>query len=340
MKTYVIFGGTGFIGGHLTRHLLHKNKDAVVYLADIKPVNFALWGSSSPGYADNGQLKFLSIDVRNPIDHAGLPQHADLVINLAAIHREPGHQPREYFETNLLGAENVCTWATNIDCKSVIFTSSIAPYGPSDEEKDEDSLPVPMTPYGASKLVAEKIHIAWQRGETDRRLVIVRPGVIFGPGEGGNVTRLVKAMLGHYFFYMGNRQTRKAGGYIKELCHALDWELERLEKSGGRFSLFNFTMNPPPSVGEYVNAICKVAGVRRIVPSIPYPILLSVAYLLELVAKPLKISHPFSPVRIRKLVRSNNIRPSHLLHYGYHYQFSLEEALQDWKQEQPRDWMC
>ena len=44
-----------------------------------------------------------------------------------------------------------------------------------------------------------------------RKLLIVRPGVVFGPGEGGNVSRLIKAVIKRYFIYIGNRKTRKAG---------------------------------------------------------------------------------------------------------------------------------
>ena len=112
-----------------------------------------------------------------------MPNQTDLAVNLAAIHREPGHQDYEYFETNLKGAENVCSWADQVGCNKIIFTSSIAPYGPAEEPKDEQSLTVPVTAYGSSKLAAEKIHIAWQHKDIEgRQLVIVRPGVVFGPG--------------------------------------------------------------------------------------------------------------------------------------------------------------
>ena len=102
----------------------------------------------------------------------------------AAVHREPGHEGHEYYQTNLLGAENVCDWADKVNCQKIIFSSSIAPYGPSEDERNESSLPVPTTAYGGSKLAAEKIHQIWQAKDFDKRqLVIVRPGVVFGPGE-------------------------------------------------------------------------------------------------------------------------------------------------------------
>lgn len=280
----------------------------------------------------------VSGDVRRPVTWRP-DESVSLIANFAAVHREPGHEGHEYYETNLLGAENICDWAVKVGCNQLIFTSSISPYGPSEEEKDESSLPVPATAYGGSKLVAENIHRTWQAADVERRhLVIVRPGVVFGPGEGGNVSRLIRAVLHGYFFYMGNRDTRKAGTYVKELCLAMIWALDRQKQSGERVTLFNMSMNPGPSISEYVDAVCKVAGVRRFVPSVPYFALLLVSALIEIVARPLGIIHPFSPVRIRKLVRSNNILPRHLESYHYPYKYTLETAFKDWKDSCPEEW--
>jgi len=77
-------------------------------------------------------------------------------------------------------------------------------------EKDERSLPVPETPYGGSKLVAENIHMAWQRGGGDRRLVIVRPGVYSDRGRGRERNAFGEGSPESIFFLLGNRHTRKA----------------------------------------------------------------------------------------------------------------------------------
>lgn len=330
MRTCVIFGGTGFIGSHLALYLVNKGLVQHVILADIRPLR-------EDFEFDSNKISYVRLDVRDSIDSWDLPTDVDLIANFAAVHREPGHELHEYYETNLPGADNVCNWAEKVGCKSIIFTSSIAPYGPSEEEKTEYSIPTPISAYGGSKLAAEKIHQAWQRADPTRRLVIVRPGVVFGPGEGGNVTRLVKATLKRYFFYMGNRNTRKSGGYVKELVNTMWWALsEKTSVYGGVF-LYNFTMQPP-SVEEYVNATCKVAGVKRYIPSIPYKLLLLCSYLIEAIAKPLGISTPISPVRIRKLVRSNNIQPHVLTREKYIAIYTLESAFADWKKDRPKDW--
>lgn len=334
----VVFGGAGFVGTFFAQYLLSENKVNKVYLFDHNPLECKTSIFRIRLVESDSRLITILGDVRQTIDW--IPdENVTLIANFAAIHREPGHENPEYYETNLLGAENVCAWAEKVKCDRVIFTSSISPYGPSEEVKDERSLPVPATAYGGSKLAAEKIHQIWQaRDDAKRRLVIVRPGVVFGPGEGGNVSRLIKAVLHRYFFYMGNRNTRKAGVYVKELCNAMWWVLQQQEAKDEHVSLFNMSMNPGPSIEEYVETVCKVAGVKRTVPAVPYPLLLTAAYAIDVIAKPLGLSHPFSPVRIRKLVRSNNILPTYLVENGYPYQYTLESAFADWKQSCPEEW--
>jgi nucleoside-diphosphate-sugar epimerase len=137
---------------------------------------------------------------------------------------------------------------------------------------------------------------------------------------------------------MGNKDTRKAGIYVKELCNAILWVLESQIKSKSGVEIFNMTMNPGPSIEEYVKSICKAANINRNVITIPFPILLFVSKILDLAANILGIKNKFSPVRIRKLVRSNNILPTRLVEVGYKYDFSLDTALEDWKNECPHEW--
>lgn len=329
-NTCVIFGGTGFIGSHLTKYLLSHDLVGQVVLADIRPIredfNF-----------DPERVSYVEIDVRKPVSEWKLPVSPDLIANFAAVHREPGHELHEYYETNLPGAENVCAWAEQVGCSNIIFTSSIAPYGPTETVKTEASIPTPNSPYGGSKLAAEKIHIGWQRAKVGRKLVIVRPGVVFGPGERGNVTRLVQATLRRYFLYMGNKGTRKAGGYVKELVNTMPWALSRIAEEGGVF-LYNFTVPVAPSVEDYVNTVFKVTGKNLFVPSVPFKLLLAISYVVDAFAKPFGVNQPISPVRVRKLIRSTNIEPDVLRREGYQYQYTLDTAMADWHRDRADEW--
>lgn len=338
MRRAVIFGGSGFIGSHFSNYLINECGFDRVYLCDLVGPDYSRFGANVEALGKSGKVQFIKSDVRNLID-LEVDEPVSLIVNFAAIHREPGHEPGEYYETNLKGAENVCAWANFVNCDQIIFTSSIAPYGIAQEATTEESLPVPFTPYGGSKLAAEKIHLAWQAGDKiNRKLVIVRPGVVFGPGEGGNVTRLVKAVLGRYFFYMGNKHTNKAGTYVKELSNAVWWVLnERSEKDGG-VSLFNMSLSSGPTIEEYVNTICEVASVKRRVPAVPYFLMYAASLVVAPIAKLLGINQPIDPVHIKKLRKSNNVIPKYLSDNGYKYRYSFKEAMVDWRESQPDDW--
>ncbi len=320
-KNILITGSSGFIASYLIKKLNQSNE---IFGLDLKK-------------SKNTQLIF---DIRKDLDEAKFQKKIDLIINLAAIHREPGHDSNEYFETNILGAENITKFAEKVGCHKIIFTSSISPYGIEDKLKDEDAVPCPNTPYGSSKLAAEKIHIAWQnRGLKKRILTIVRPGVVFGKDEGGNMSRLVKLIHKNFFFYMGNKDTRKAGVYVKELINQILWVHEKQVKNKlPKITLFNSTMWPNPSISDYVNNVKKVAGINRFVPSVPYWFLMSFGFAFEFLFKVIGKQNPFSLVRLRKLIRPNLVKPSFLLKNKYKPIYTLSSALEDWKKEDPGVW--
>lgn len=341
-QSAILFGGNGFIGSHFAAYLLDKNIVSKVTITDVGTIKPDTWPKSLQLRFAAGDIDYVKIDVRQPIasqpDASKLPTNPDLIVNLAAVHKEPGHKAEEYFLTNLPGAENVCAWADKVDCKYLVFTSSIATYGGDSSTKDENSLTMPNSPYGVSKLTAEKIHIAWQRVKAGRKLLIVRPGVIFGAGEKGNVTRMVKAVLGHYFFFSGNKAVRKAGGYVKELCRSMIFMMNWQQEHNESVTLFNFTMNPAPSVGEYAIGIAKVAGVKRSTPNVPYRLLLLGSYLVHGINTVLGRKQSISPTTVRKVLKYNNIAPKFLEDLGYQYEYTLEQGLADWYKEAPQDW--
>jgi len=337
-KSIVIFGGTGFIGTFFANYLLNNNICKNIYLIDKEEI-----GSKNSNYRKtsiiNNRIKFYNVDICNLDLLLDLNIYeVDLIVNFAAVHREPGHLEYEYFETNLLGAENVCKFAEKINCNEIIFSSSISPYGVSKDIRSESNIPVPNTSYGSSKLVAEKIHQIWRANNLERILTIIRPGVVFGPGECGNVSRLIHSVINYYFVYVGNKNIRKAGIYVKELCSALWWIHSYNVKNYDKNELFNITMYPSPSIKEYVNTIKKVANIRSYSFSINYKFLFYVFTSLEFLTILMNINNFFSPVRLKKLVRSNEISSIKLIETGYIFKYDLLSAFEDWKRECPEEW--
>ena len=74
-------------------------------------------------------ITYLKQDVRTPPQTWALPEKVDLIANFAAIHREPGHEDDECYQTNLLGAENVCAWAERVGYNNIIFQVLFLPTG-------------------------------------------------------------------------------------------------------------------------------------------------------------------------------------------------------------------
>ena len=81
----------------------------------------------------------------------------------------------------------------NKDIKTIIFTSSVAIYGFAPPNTDEGGEANYFNDYGRTKWLAEQAYSKWYSEDTEnRRLIIIRPTVIFGEGNRGNVYNLLK----------------------------------------------------------------------------------------------------------------------------------------------------
>lgn len=310
---YFITGGSGFIGTHLTNLLKERFPHCHIYNLDIVE------------NSQEGKVTYIYCDVRKPIHLEEVTvTEDDVIFNFAAVHRTPGHSDHEYFETNILGAENVTAFAEKYGIRRIVFTSSIAPYGAAENLKEEITVPTPNTPYGISKLVAEKIHTIWQaKNSSERQLTIVRPGVVFGKGENGNFTRLYWGLPGRKFMYPGRKDTVKACIYVKELVCFMLYRLEHHEQG---VELYNCTFEPAYTIEQIVATMNKVTGLNRTAPLIPAWILMPAAAVIGCLGAPMGIC----PARVRKLMVSTNICGKKLADSGYHFHYTFEEAIADW----------
>lgn len=321
---YIIFGGSGFIG----THLIHMLKENIKPLDKIYDLDIVMPGEEGvvPGIVEkNDGVEYIRLDVRKPIEFDFNPTKDDIIFNLAAVHRTPGHPDHEYFETNICGAENVTTFAEKHGINKILFTSSIAPYGAAEEMKEETTLPTPNTPYGISKLVSEKIHQIWQVKDEKRELTIVRPGIVYGKGEHGNMTRLYKGMKGHYFMYTGRKDTIKACIYVKELV--LFFKYRMMDNSFPGTDIYNCTFEPAFNIEQICETIQKATNMKRFIPLIPGGLLMTAATILGPIGGKKVGIHP---ARVKKLMVSTNICGKKLAGCGYKFHYSFEDTYRDW----------
>lgn len=311
-----VVGGSGFIGTHLIKALLSNNTKRI-YVFDIE----------EPKLSDD-RIEWIRWDIRNshPVDErfAGI----SIVYNLAAVHRTPGHSDHEYYDTNVGGALNVTAFCEHHGIQSVVFTSSIAVYGVTENPLDETSETSPSSAYGKSKLLAEEIHKTWCKAVAERSLVIVRPGVIFGSGENGNFSRLGNALSKRSFVFPGTKSVVKSCGYVKELVRTMDFFLSQNRK----IVLYNFSFAERLTIEEICSGMCAVARYKPVKYMLPGKIICAVGEIFSLLEKA-GLRTGINSERVKKLMSSTNIVPDVLVIEGYRYKFSFIEAIQDWYEE-------
>lgn len=313
-RSVLILGGAGFIGTHLARQLRESGLCERIISLDIQrpqhPVPRVIYNTH---------------DVRQPI-HRTIDGHFDIVFNLAAIHRTPGHLDWEYYDTNVAGALNCVAFCERNDIDQIFFTSSISVYGPSEAPLDETSPLNPNSAYGRSKMLAEQIQREWlERSPQDRQLRIVRPAVVFGQGENGNYTLLAKMLKRGIFAFPGRKDTLKAGGYVKELVRTMLFALARREA----FYLYNFADRRIPTIHEICAAFAEFDGFRPPLGVVPKPALDAAAGIFELLNS-IGFRNPMDKSRVAKLTNSTNIVPRRLILDDYPFVYSLQSAIGDW----------
>ncbi len=304
---------------------LRQDRFERYYVCDIRPLEGT--------YPDS--VRFVELDVRKPIDFdpGVVDKGRSWVFNLAAIHREPGHEYHEYFDTNIPGSEHVNAFAERTGIENILFTSSIAPYGRSLEPRTERSPLYPETAYGISKALAEKIHQRWLAASPSRRLIIVRPSVIFGPRDPGNVYRMVKALKKGSFVLPDGGRIVKAYGYVYGLVESMMFTMAKTE----RLIIYNYAENPLLTLREMTAVVKDKFGYTRPVISLPTWILAVLARVLQGVSALTGKKSDIHPTRVRKAGFPTHIVPSYLIEAGFPFRYEFRQALDHWESVSPED---
>ncbi len=325
-KTAIIFGGSGYIGRNMLSFFLREKVFSKYIICDINKLE---------GSHGEGNVKFIKTDIRRPINLSveELDTQNSWIFNFAAIHREPGHQYKEYFDTNIPGAENINDFARKIGVKNLFFTSSIAPYGKSLDQRTEKSVLYPETAYGISKALAEKIHQQWLSEEPSRRLIIVRPSVIYGPKDPGNVYRMIKALKKGTFVLPDGGRVVKSYGYVYGLVESMLFTLNQKD----RLIIYNYAENPVIPLNEMVTVVKKELNISKPTLKVPVGILAIIAGVFQIGFKLIGKKSDIHPVRVRKAGFPTNIKPQYLIDNGFEFKYGFEKSLVHWMEQSPED---
>jgi len=329
-KVAIVFGGDGYIGRNLVLRLTKDSVFDYLIIADIKK------SKASEVCYQKGNVEHVLCDVRQPITQIPLadydPNHS-WIFNFAAVHREPGHDFQEYFDTNIPGAINVTDFAQNTGIKNIFFTSSIAPYGKSENQRTESSNLYPETAYGISKALAEQIHQMWVASDKSKRLIIVRPSVIFGPKDPGNVYRMICSLKKGTFVLPNGGNIVKAYGYVHGLVDSIIFTIQKQDS----LIIYNYAENPLVPLNEMVKIAKEELGIKKPVLKLPVFLLAFIAFFIQSAFQLIGKKSDIHPVRVKKAGFPTNIKPGYLEANGFEFKYDFRSALKHWKNVSPED---
>ncbi len=309
MKINVI-GGSGFIGTRLSTILNKKNIDFTIVDKFI--------GASFPALTHNVDIRSLD-DLRGAIDKNAV------LINLAAEHRDDVSPPSLYDEVNIRGAKNLCEIAREMEVNKIIFTSSVAVYGFAPLGTNESGSIAPFNDYGRTKWEAEQVYRQWQSEDPENRsLIIVRPTVVFGERNRGNVFNLLRQIASGKFVMVGNGLNRKSMAYVENVAAFLEYSLDF--KPG--IHIYNYVDKPDFTMNALVAHVNKLLGRSSAIKfRLPFSIGLLIGSTLDLVAKITRKKFPISAIRVKKFC-ANSVYESAIESTGFVPPVPLMDAIE------------
>ena len=289
-KKVTIIGGSGFVGTNLCTLLSSRQQDFEII--DIK---------RSKKFPEQCKIA----DVRD-IDSLRRVVTGDVVVNLAAVHRDDIRDRSEYQSTNVDGAENVVLVCQEKSIEKIVFTSSVAVYGFAEPGTAETGNINPFNEYGRTKFAAEQKFYSWH-AKGERSLIIVRPTVIFGEGNRGNVYNLFKQISSGKFVMIGKGENKKSMAYIYNVVAFL--EVCIFTKK--RYGVYNYIDTPDLTMNELVSQIrAELKGKNGVGIRLPYWFGLLVGYTADLVSKISGKNLPVSSIRLKKFTAVTEFKSS------------------------------
>ena len=303
---YLIIGGSGFVGSFLIKKLLDKS----VFNLDKNP---------SPFFNNITTIG----DIRN-IDQIKILKGTKTVVLLAAEHRDDVSPNSLYYDVNVKGTKNVLEAMDNIGIKNLIFTSSVAIYGIDKNNPDENHKHDPFNHYGKSKWQAEVIIREWyNKDPNNKSITIIRPTVIFGERNRGNVYNLLKKICLGKFMMIGKGENKKSMAYVGNIVAIIKSRIESRQKG---YHVFNYADKPDLSMKELVQYIEKKIGINIPKQKIPYCLGLIGGYGFDLLSVVTRKKFTISSVRIKKFCATTQFDASKVKKV-FKPPFSLEDGL-------------
>ncbi|MBX9837831.1 MAG: NAD(P)-dependent oxidoreductase, partial [Silvanigrellaceae bacterium] len=203
MTKILIIGGSGFVGTALINIL---GRDKCIILDKKISIKYP-------------EITVLE-DIRIELNYKP-KEKINFIIHLAAEHTDDVYPISNYYNVNVNGTNNVLKFMNLHSINHLIFFSSVAVYGLHLNNCNENFTPNPFNDYGKSKLEAENLIKSWYFSDLsiNKYVTIIRPTVIFGENNRGNVYNLINQIINKNMFFIGKGTNLKSIAYVKNIVY-------------------------------------------------------------------------------------------------------------------------
>ena len=306
-----LIGASGFVGTRLMNLLDESGNDYQLKNIDLLPSHFFNQYTTIGDVRDEEQMDK---------ELAG----ADVVVLLAAQHRDDVSPISLYYDTNVGGMENTLRAMEKNGVKRLVFFSSVAVYGLNKKNPNEEHEKDPFNHYGKSKWQAEQVLQEWYKTHSDWNINIVRPTVIFGERNRGNVYNLLKQIASGKFLMVGSGNNKKSMAYVGNVVAFVKFLIDN--KTSG-YNVYNYIDKPDFTTNELVQIVEKVLDKR--IPQVHFPYWMGMAggYVFDALAFITRKKLTVSSVRVKKFCATTEFDSSKMLASGFKAPYTLAEGL-------------
>lgn len=304
-----LIGGSGFVGTRLI-DLLKKSQYKLSNIDKQKSYFF-------PDITVIG-------DVREQKTLTNLLIDVDIVVLLAAEHRDDVTPITKYYDVNVSGIQNVLSTMEKNGIKRIVFTSSVAVYGLNKKNPNEEHPADPFNHYGKSKWQAEEVLQEWYKTHPDWNINILRPTVIFGERNRGNVYNLLRQISGGKFLMVGKGNNKKSMAYVGNIVAFIKFLIEN--KTEG-YNVYNYIDKPDFTMNELVDHVSKV--LKKHIPATHFPLWLGMmgGYCFDVLALLTRKKLTVSSVRVKKFCATTQFDATKVQQSGFKAPYTLGEGL-------------
>lgn len=312
-------GGSGFIGTHFVQE--YMSRDDFIRILDIAP---------PPIKYPADRVHYIQGDIRDKNCAKEFCQGLDCIIHLAAAHHDFGVSREVFYDVNQNGTRSICNAASQSRIQKIVFFSSVAVYDPSGAQITESTLPSPVNDYGASKLAAESEILSWAKAEAVRSAVIIRPAVVFGPGNKANMYNLISQIAkGRYLFNFGNGRNIKSLVYVKNLVDFVLFLLDHPTAAQNTVEIFNYIDSPQLTIRETIETIHQ--SIDKPMPRVTIPLSAALGFgkIFDLAIAFTGKNLPISSKRILKIATATRFEAPRIASTGFIPVVGLQDGIRE-----------